>query len=264
MLDANVDAQVSALGPVPSDMRSLVTRVLGDQPLTLANADVLLASLSTALAGQLPSSPHVELATPGAFTGATAALDASSPVFEPPPLSASAAPLFDSRPPPPSAAPPVFEARSVSADPSSVFDGKPDAETTAQAIFAAFGDADGEASSDLARDPRASLDSRALELEASPSAEIEPQRNARRGATRGSRRPDLHELLNQPLDALDFERSEPVPPDTTDAEGTHSSDVPTGAPPPAASGDDFEILVDDEILEIAEDDVELVDDDSSN
>jgi hypothetical protein len=270
LLDSNVDDQLSALGQAPSDMRALVTRVLGDQPLTLANADALLASLTEGRAFPLPSGPREQLETIGMLGGAMGAMPApvtNAPVLAPAslmesPLTASA-PLFDSQPPPPSAAPPVFETRSApfdpASDPSSVFDDRPDAETTAQAIVAAFDDSDAEASSDV--ESPEPLDTLALELGANSSLEIQPERPLRR-ETRGSRRPDLDELLDQPLDALDFERTEPVPQDT-DADA-HTSDIPTDLPPPGASGDDFEILVDDEILEIAEDDVELVDDDSSN
>jgi hypothetical protein len=271
--DSNIDEQLSALGQVPSNLSELVSRLVGDRPLTLVDADALLANLTEA--GDLPAPAEPVRAAFGGL-GTTAAVVAaaptplSSPAFTSLPLAASVAPLFDSRPPPPSTAPPVFDTGATpvdvasSAGRASVFDEKPEPEyfeTTAQAIVAAFDDADSQASSDLQSPPNL-LGALALEMGASSPAEIPPERPLRRAEMRGSRRPDLDELLDQPLDAVDFERTEPVPDDTgTEA---HSSDVPTDLPPPGAPGDDFEILVDDEILEIAEDDVELVDDDASN
>lgn len=268
MLALTVDEELSALGQVPSDVRDLVTRILGDQPITTAAADALLASLSNiGVPSEGSSASRLDLEARGLGAVAVAqALDASALVFEPAPLSDSVAPLFDSRPLPPSAAPAVFETGSVSADPSSdpsiVFDAA--AETTAQAIVAAFDDPDAEPSLGLVRDPLDALAAAGLELGSSPPAKVEPEHKALRMETRGSRRPDLDELLDQPLDALDFERTEPVPRDEADAEDRRVTNMPTSAPSSGASGDDFEILVDDEILEIAEDDVELVDDEPSN
>jgi hypothetical protein len=135
---------------------------------------------------------------------------------------------------------------------------------TAESIVAAF-DAPEPAPADP--DTLQSSPAPALKLPPAPNLELKA-RPARRGEWSGSRRPDLDKLLDQPLDALDFERSEqtdvvqtelPQPAAVAPAEA-----APVASPaPPASSGDDFEILVDDEILEIAEDDVELMDDENS-
>jgi hypothetical protein len=280
LLDSNIDEQLAALGQVPADLQALVQRIIGDQAFTLVEIDSTLASLADGRALPVPATSSIDraegasfvapvgpVAAPVAPSSIPSSLITSSPLIESP-LITSAAPLFDSRPPPPSVPPPVFEMRSAPANASSprssVFDEKPEpeyAETTAQAIVAAFDDSDSEARSELPSPPDP-LDALALELGTSSPVESPPGRPLRRAEMRGSRRPDLDELLDQPLDALDFERTEPVPNDT-DAEA-RSSEIPTDLPPAGAPGDDFEILVDDEILEIAEDDVELVDDDSSS
>ncbi|HKU41738.1 MAG TPA: hypothetical protein VJR89_26455, partial [Polyangiales bacterium] len=138
----------------------------------------------------------------------------------------------------------------------------------AQAIVAAFDAAEADPPrtpvddepEDSVRDTLESSPAPVVRMEPAPSLELD--RPPRRGEWSGSRRPDLNELLDQPLDALDFESSEqtdvvptPVPdPDAADAEPAAARDD--------QPADDFEILVDDEILEIAEDDVEIVDDEN--
>lgn len=280
MLDSNLDEQLSALGRVPTDLQALVRRVLGsDQSFALSEIDVALASLSAG--GDFPAPPHPQsdrssLHVGGAAASASRAAAAASaipPSFTPAPLTesplvASAASAFDSRPPPRSAAPAAFDPRSAPPEPgsdlSTVFGEKPDADSTAQAIVAAFDDPEGDAAPELddAPDTLASLVGVVRGVAPHHAFGATSGRSGRRDELRGSRRPDLDELLDQPLDALDFERTEPVRDDeSTEAQ---SSNALTGLPPPPASGDDFEILVDDEILEIAEDDVEMVDDESSN
>jgi hypothetical protein len=293
LLDSNIDDQLSALGQVPPNLSELVSRFVGAQPLTLAEVDALLANLTEA--GDLPAPSEalrnegegpsqLPAAASSVAAGSSAEISAaplsSPPSFTPSPLTAAVAPLFDSRPPPASAPPPVFETRSApvdpSSNPSSVFDEKPDPEATAQAIVAAFDDPEVDtsgadmASLERALDALESSPAAAMPSENAPAAarsvevDLERAPRAMRGERGGSRRPDLDELLDQPLDALDFERTEPVADDEEGADARSSSNAPTDLPPPSASGDDFEILVDDEILEIAEDDVEMVDDESSN
>jgi hypothetical protein len=266
-----LDEQLSALGRVPADLHALVQRIVGDQPFTLAEIDLALESLTDGRVFPLPAATKVER-TPLGLGGTAAAVGADaaftpSPLTESP-LTASAAPLFDSRHPPPSAAPPVFETRSTSVDPdsdlSSVFDDKPEAEATAQAIEAAFDAPESASALEDETDPLESLAGVVRGLAQESSFDAESGRSGRRNDLRGARRPDLDELLDQPLDALDFERTEPVSDDDDEPSAEARSEAPTGAPPPLASGDDFEILVDDEILEIAEDDVEMVDDEGSN
>jgi hypothetical protein len=274
--DSNIDEQLSALGQVPSNLSELVSRFVSDRPLTLVEVDALLANLTEgrdlpAPAGSVRAAAFAGLGTTAAAVLAAASAAVSNAAFTPPPLTespltASAAPLFDSRPSPPSAPPPVFETRSASLPPdsdlSSVFDDKPEAEATAQAIEAAFDAPESASALEDAPDPLESLAGVVRELAQESSIPAASGRSGRRDDLRGARRPDLDELLDQPLDALDFERTEPVNDDEPNAEAR--SEAPTGAPPPPASGDDFEILVDDEILEIAEDDVEMVDDEGSN
>jgi hypothetical protein len=141
-----------------------------------------------------------------------------------------------------------------------VFDDRSEPETTAEAIVAAFDEPESDAgdSFEEQEDALESIAGMVREL-AQAAAEADAANPKRRHELRGSRRPDLNDLLDQPLDALDFERTE-QPQDP--AEARAGSDAPSGEPLRGEGGDDFEILVDDEILEIAEDDVEYVDDDS--
>lgn len=282
MLDSSLDEQLSALGRVPPDLPALVKRVLGDQPFTLDEIDSALEGLSEGRA--LPQFERAPIAANGAASAAAAAAPAveeasNAPSIPAPTASsippapsvvneaplAAAAQLFDTRPPPPSNPPPVFETRSrppaaMDSDPSSVFDDRSEPETTAEAIVAAFDEpeSDHDDSFEEQEDQLESIAGMVREL-AQAAAEADAANPKRRPELRGSRRPDLNELLDQPLDALDFERTEqPQEP----AEARARSEAPTGAPPRGEAGDDFEILVDDEILEIAEDDVEYVDDES--
>jgi hypothetical protein len=264
-MNANIDEELAALGQVPADLRRVITRWLGEAPLTLAEVDALLANLTEERVSPAAGVPRARQATP-VSSSIPPALNPS--LLTESPLTASAAPLFDSRPPPPSAAPPVFETRSASVDSdsdlSSGFDDKPEAEATAQAIEAAFDAPESASALEDEPDPLESLAGVVRELAQESSIPPESGRSGRRNDLRGARRPDLDELLDQPLDALDFERTEPVSDDDDEPSAEARSEAPTGAPPPLASGDDFEILVDDEILEIAEDDVEMVDDEGSN
>jgi hypothetical protein len=263
LINSNVDQELADLGAVPSDVQTIVARILGEAPLTLAAADALIASLGDAgVAFAIPSpasSANIEREAPAA---AADPVVGTAPGLGSAPALAGAA-LFDSLAAPSSDPPPLFGAYSAPPiDPSIALDATKDGEATAQAIVAAFDEPESEPEAPsepdlrlpvaLAESPLPAPD----ELPAARALEIAQPRFTRRGE-RGSRRPDLDDLLDQPLDALDFERTEPLT-DTTEAEA-RSSEFPTGAPP-ADSGDDFEILVDDEILEIAEDDVELVDD----
>jgi hypothetical protein len=252
---SNLDDELALLGQVRTDVHAIVTRWLGEKPLTLDEVDSLLANLAEDGGSPLPAVASAPLISP-------------APLAESP-LTAAVAPLFESRPPPPGNPPPVFESRPPSAEPesqaASVFDEKPDGEATAQAIVAAFEQSEVENTTEALA---AELESSLSALESSTRAaaaqrevEVDAPRAAR---SQGSRRPDLDELLDQPLDALDFERTEPVDePEESDEVAAHS-ETPTGAPPPGPAGDDFEILVDDEILEIAEDDVEIVNEDESS
>jgi hypothetical protein len=258
----DVDAQLAALGQVPADVSKLVTRLLGERRLTLDEVDTTLAGLTDGRSLPEPSRPQRDrpplgFASAGSATTAPSSHPPSVPSSAESPAGTSAAPVVDSQPPPPSVAPPVIETRNASPDE------RPDAETTAQAIVAAFDQPESAAALAAAADPLESLAGVVRDLAKAASREAESGRSGRRGELRGSRRPDLDELLDQPLDALDFERTEPVAGEE-ESVAEARSEAPTGAPPPAASGDDFEILVDDEILEIAEDDVEMVDDESSS
>lgn len=290
MLDSNLDEQLSALGRVPPDLPALVKRVVGDLPFTLAEIDSALESLSEGRA--LPQFDRAAIAASplgAAAPVAETAADDEEPLSDPsipapaasslppafaqseldePPLAASAseAAAFDSRPPASSRPSPLFDTRSrppiaIENHPSSLFDDKPtEAETTAEAIVAAFDEpeSDTDTSFDEQEDALESIAGMVREL-AQAAADQDASNAIRRPELRGSRRPDLNELLDQPLDALDFERTE-QPQDPAEARGR--SEAPTGAPARGEGGDDFEILVDDEILEIAEDDVEYVDDES--
>jgi hypothetical protein len=294
LIESNLDDELALLGQVRADVHAIVTRWLGEKPLTLDEVDALLANIAED--GGLPAPPaptpiafrespqlvaapvlaaRAEAApAPDAVAPAPAAvaLAATAPALAEAPLTAAVAPLFDSRPVPPSNPPPVFDSRPPSDEPpgqtASVFDEKPDLEpeTTAQAIVAAFEQPEVEQSTTeaLAAELESSLS--ALEsAQAQRVVEIDAPRSARKlDRGQGSRRPDLDELLDQPLDALDFDRTEPLDEPEDQDEAHAHSEMPTGAPPPGAGGDDFEILVDDEILEIAEDDVEIVNDDDSN
>ncbi len=148
--------------------------------------------------------------------------------------------------------------------------GQRDPESTAQAIEAAFDipESDLPPRRKSQPEPRDTVDpvpavarqfsvAPSLELGTTPPPRVElgtmPPPRREWG---GSRRPDLDRLLDQPLDALDFERSDPPEAPTTPPAAAAPS-----APPSLSSGDDCEILGDDEILEIAEDDVEMMDDD---
>jgi len=134
-------------------------------------------------------------------------------------------------------------------------------EATAQAIVAAFDDPEFDA--EVSR-RRSREDERRVTLDSPlPAAMERPDPSAlefSKRLRRRSPRPDLDKLLDQPLDALDFERSEPV---ADPAKSRAPSSAPPAAAQPASANDDFEILVDDEILEIAEDEVELVDEEPS-
>lgn len=328
------DQDLADLGPVPEDVRAIVTRILGDTPLTLAHADELLASLSDGAAIPTPSfalptpsvfetespskvlemlesEPPASMPAPAAAAAAPAAAPtavpseprpaivaapeseappASETPSEPPQLTAAArrraeweAAMMDSQPagplasePPPAAAErhdsePVlsFEADTDLSEPpprqetGHAPERKLEGEATAQAIVAAFDDPELDAAiaqrRSSADDPRVTLES-APPDDYVPSPASDYPRRPGRHFERGSRRPDLDKLLDQPLDALDFERSEPLP----ESRAAGGSDAPVSNPPAAAAADDFEILVDDEILEIAEDEVELVDEDSSS
>ena len=302
LLDSNPDQELSALGPMPEDVRAIVTRTLGDAPLTVAYADELLDALNDGRPIELPVAASSFGAAPGAATSMafgsgrlagsdvtpaapapalTAAAPAPvitaqpspisepespSPVFSEPPSAferSEAATAFESRPAPSPVPPPMFDARPVPAsippgptvfdDPQAEED-KPEREAQAQAIEAAFDVNESDSPSRAQHLERNLDDFRPGALAASSLPRREPG---------GSRRPDLDHLLDQPLDALEFERSDgaarrsSVPP-----EAVSPSVAPTPPPmrPAAAPADDFEILVDDEILEIAEDDVEIVDD----
>ena len=133
---------------------------------------------------------------------------------------------------------------------------------TAQAIAAAFDEPEPDA---RVHDTLESSPAPELHMAPAPNLELNA-RPVRRGDWAGSRRPDLDKLLDQPLDALDFEATEQtdvVPTELPREEEAAAADAAASPTTPPAGGDDFEILVDDEILEIAEDDVELVDDDNS-
>lgn len=271
MIESKQDPELSELGAPPGDLRTIMTRTLGDRPVTLSYADELLEALTRGVDALAPESGEEASAAPaaGAFGPARRSpvpvAPSPAPVFgaaAPPPVEVPA--VFDARPLSSSVPPPLFNARSVAVEPPKVFDAprEPDPEATAQAIQAAFED---EPELDPLG-PEAALDTLdsvpSPELQMSPAASLELDRSRRERG--GARRPDLDQLLDQPLDALEFERSEPL---TKPALGGYSrSETPRSEhlPAAAAPADDFEILVDDEILEIGEDDVELVDEEHNS
>lgn len=265
VIESKQDPELAELGAAPGDLRTIMTRTLGDRPVTLSYADELLEALTRGV-DALDPQPGEASAEPaaGAFGPARRSpvplAPSTPPVFvaaPPPPVDVP--PVFDARPLASSAPPPLFNARSVAVEPPKVFDAprEPDPEATAQAIQAAFDEPEPDPlGADAGHDTLDSAPPPGLLMSPAPSLELDRARRERGGA----RRPDLDHLLNQPLDALDFERSEPL---TKPALGGYSRSDTLEAPvPPAAAApaDDFEILVDDEILEIGEDDVELVDD----